>query len=761
MDKAVGCQSAAMIGEGGRLSVPEDEIAEHPALSLEIFQANIERHATMMKDMNATIAELGKRIEVLEQKLLDSAKSAHKHDIRVDAVRDVPNKDAESDGKQGESKTEEGTSTELSFLRNYVEFRKQAFSEGKVPLKWVPDIEMDIGEKPTTRRPFRYDSYEDGRLAFAVHRSAALYDTLVKLCQPTYSGQVTASDDYQEIANSAFPLLRCRDDLKKMENSASDERITMELKAMHHLYEREGHLRSAQRRYDDLLQNKKIDFASLKGLFPINQLVVFRELRDEWVIARVKTTTAGDELDTFRLHSLRSNLRLECEAIDFDGKSFRNHMYQKLIKQFSGTRNITELPVYPLSFHHDKESLVEESIRSGARWRDLHRKLATPEGRPVAQVMQYVGYCEVFRKHDDDDDDDDDGDTISGIGREIAGRVIVDPIRFPHRRLTFAEHNTDPFDSEPFGSKAEDNPLVLCPEKVLVHSLNDNEWYYVAMRKLYFPTWTPDAWSRLVKPDSSPVADSIERIRSLTKAHAASNRQRVGETTLDNFRGKGKGLTFLLHGPPGVGKTMLAECLSEEHKRPLYRVNLGMFVDNDNWEAKIEEIFRKAHFWDAILLIDEAEVVMSERTQERMHSLAWVAVFLRKIEYFEGVLFLTTNQVHMIDPAFISRVNLGMAFPELNSETRLHIWKKILEPLNGAHWLIDDTSTMAKWASKPLNGRQIRNVVYSAELLADPPLGGRITQEGIEECLQDVKKFIDMIKDEKKTVEMNYMSHWS
>jgi hypothetical protein len=98
----------------------------------------------------------------------------------------------------------------------------------------------------------------------------------------------------------------------------------------------------------------------------------------------------------------------------------------------------------------------------------------------------------------------------------------------------------------------------------------------------------------------------------------------------------------------------------------------------------------------------------------------------------------------MIDPAFISRVNLGIKFPELDSETRLQIWNKILGGLDGsnkADWLIGDVHTLKKWATQPLNGRQIRNVVYSARLLADPPIFGKLTREGIEECLQDVIKF--------------------
>lgn len=207
--------------------------------------------------------------------------------------------------------------------------------------------------------------------------------------------------------------------------------------------------------------------------------------------------------------------------------------------------------------------------------------------------------------------------------------MIVDPTRYPDRYLHFTEDNVDPFKTElaDVDDKlrgTQDDPLVLCPEKVLVHSLSDNEWYYVAMSKLKEPTWAPNAWSRLVKPGPvyGNVAVSIDRIQSLAEAHRHFSK---GDDGVDNFTGKGKGLTFLLHGPPGVGKTMLAECLSEQQKRPLYRINLGRLVADDRWESTIEEIFRQAHFWGAILLVDEAEVILAERTQENMHQSAWVA----------------------------------------------------------------------------------------------------------------------------------------
>ncbi len=88
---------------------------------------------------------------------------------------------------------------------------------------------------------FRYDSHYDGKLTFSVYRSAALYGTLLRLCPPAYDGQVRLVEDRLEISG-AYPLLHCRKELKKMNESNIDPNIKKELKVMHHLYERNGHL---------------------------------------------------------------------------------------------------------------------------------------------------------------------------------------------------------------------------------------------------------------------------------------------------------------------------------------------------------------------------------------------------------------------------------------------------------------------------------------------------------------------------------------
>jgi hypothetical protein len=372
-----------------------------------MLQMGVEEHAVLPSNVSDIIKALGSRIEELERKFRANATAGTETNAGADALEAKSTEDVEPDAKQDQPEPKTKEITEADLLRTYVEFRKEAYVEGK--MEWLEDQETEgVPSQKTT--PFRYDSHDNGRLTFSVYRSAALYDTLLEFCPPAHDSEVTVVDDRLEITG-AFPLLHCRDKLKKLEDSTPDDGIRKELKVMRQLYERKGHLLHAQRRYDELLVSKKIDCESLKGLFFKDQLVVFRELRDEWAVARVKMVTTNND-DDFSF-SLDRNvaLELECEAIDFDGKSFRNHLYRKQIDIFSGTRSITELSVYPLSYHHGKDELIRASIVSGQIWKDLHDKL-TKDGQVVSQVMQYSGYCETF--------DDDYPEDNTGIGSEVS-----------------------------------------------------------------------------------------------------------------------------------------------------------------------------------------------------------------------------------------------------------------------------------------------------------------------------------------------------
>lgn len=371
--------------------------------------------------ISSSIADLTKRIEAVEQALRENSLPIPPKSDEHEGGGDTPEEEKPAVRKEG-PQPEKSEAVETDLLRKHVEFRKEVWVNGNTKKEWVSDGEVDLetADLPSGKHSFRFDTPETGEFIFTVYKSAALYNDLYKLCPPAHEGQVKSFSDRLEITG-AYPLVHCRDELMAMEDTETDDKIKTELKIMRQLYERKPHLIRVQKHQDELLMKEKIDSDGLKGLFHTGQLVVFRELRDEWVVARVRTSTVfvkGDK-DSPRdipkgLRRTTANLQnialqLECEAIDFDGKKFRNHLYRKQILQFAGTKGITELEIYPISYHYDKDGIIRDSIRSGKRWHKLHRQLTTPGGQPVARVMQYVGYCETFS-----DDENKDG-----IGREV------------------------------------------------------------------------------------------------------------------------------------------------------------------------------------------------------------------------------------------------------------------------------------------------------------------------------------------------------
>lgn len=142
----------------------------------------------------------------------------------------------------------------------------------------------------------------------------------------------------------------------------------------------------------------------------------------------------------------------------------------------------------------------------------------------------------------------------------------------------------------------------------------------------------------------------------------------------DIVAGKSGGTTVLCAGPPGVGKTLTAEVYSEIIKRPLYRVHSGQLGLNvAAMETALKEVLTRAQRWGAVMLIDEADVYIKKR-DDNITMNAVVGVFLRVLEYFNGLLFLTTNRVDDIDEAIVSRCIALIRFHAPHREDRLKIW---------------------------------------------------------------------------------------
>lgn len=157
-------------------------------------------------------------------------------------------------------------------------------------------------------------------------------------------------------------------------------------------------------------------------------------------------------------------------------------------------------------------------------------------------------------------------------------------------------------------------------------------------------------------------------------------------------------------------------------EKPLYRVTCGdIGTDAEGVEKYLESVLYIGTIWSCVVLLDEADVFLEERTQTDLQRNALVSVFLRVLEYYEGILILTSNRVGTFDEAFKSRVQLAMHYPSLEKDGRLEIWNTFIKDLRkntdevNYDGLMDRIDILAR---HKLNGRQIRNTVKTARQLA-------------------------------------------
>lgn len=145
--------------------------------------------------------------------------------------------------------------------------------------------------------------------------------------------------------------------------------------------------------------------------------------------------------------------------------------------------------------------------------------------------------------------------------------------------------------------------------------------------------------------------------------------------TGDIIEGKSAGNVILARGRPGVGKTLTAEVYAEVIGKPLYSIHTGSLgITADLVRQNLEEIFARAKRWDAVLLLDEADVFVLERGFELAQN-AIVAEFLRTLEYYDGLLFLTTNRIHGVDEAILARCAAVIDYLPPTTDDARQIWQ--------------------------------------------------------------------------------------
>lgn len=468
---------------------------------------------------------------------------------------------------------------------------------------------------------------------------------------------------------------------------------------------------------------------------------------------------------------------IESRYLDYDGKDFGVATVHGEVPAFSGARKISSLSCYPIQYHKNPEKAKQELMDRGKKFLGLRGM----------NYKTYAGMTYVKKE-----------DKVLKV--DVNGRVMIDPAIFrrvnPNYPLAVVKpmdsdveeinpvHTFDEFGnlttvttssdsqgqptpaSEDFSKhkqfkvvKNDDGTFVIVElgtdeaEKVAIEegmkdifseeqlliasptvvgfSFSEKLWLEFAVSKIGEISWNTDAFDSLILPDNQ---------KGIVKAMVSSHAFHPSRSIDDIIAGKGKGLVAVLHGGPGLGKTLTVESIADLLKRPLYMVSAGdLGTNSSTLERELQNILDIAHAWGAVLLLDEADVFLEKRSTHDIHRNALVSIFLRLLEYFQGILFLTTNRVEVFDDAFVSRIHLSLRYGDLSTKAKKAVWKTFITKVRTAEGMqveeieekdLDDLSR------RPLNGRQIKNIVRAAQALAiheDVPLG-----------LQHIKTVLDV-----------------
>ncbi|KAL8786278.1 MAG: hypothetical protein Q9213_002873 [Squamulea squamosa] len=440
---------------------------------------------------------------------------------------------------------------------------------------------------------------------------------------------------------------------------------------------------------------------------------------------------------------------------DYDGQKFGPVERRMHLVSYEGEKNIVDLPLYPLRFHKDADQLRAMMLARGNKFRELSAANEYPHreynglsvGEPQEQIDSQViiDFALAYQKHpkhtpkfglrswiEDDARIVTEACGIPGCTDCFKDRIMFDDHRVDRQRtVEFIRANGSLLRTISSCEELTENMMLLLPNRVYGFVLRSRRWHFLNIDNVRPLERQNDGFESLILPTG--VARLVE---SLVKTHdpkkVPSSTSTEPEHHVDLVRGKGKGLIILLHGAPGVGKTSTAECVADYTHRPLFPITCGDIGETSKEvEHNLEQNFSLAHRWGCVLLLDEADVFLQARDRENMRRNSVVSVFLRVLEYYSGILFLTTNKVGHFDEAFKSRIHVKLYYPTLDKHSTRKVWKMNLERLAKNKKTLeveaDEIYEYAKEHYKQLrkkgrttwNGRQIKNAFQTAIALAE------------------------------------------
>jgi len=184
-------------------------------------------------------------------------------------------------------------------------------------------------------------------------------------------------------------------------------------------------------------------------------------------------------------------------------------------------------------------------------------------------------------------------------------------------------------------------------------------------------------WDDLVLPE-----ETHEALRELLDfaRHRAALLERWG---FDRKLPYGRGVSAVMAGPPGTGKTMVAQLLARELGYDLYLIELAQVVNKyiGETEKNLARVFDEAEASHAILFFDEADALFAKRTDVKSSNDRYanleVNYLLQRMESYNGITLLATNLEQGLDEAFKRRIRFSIRFEMPEAPVREQLWRSM------------------------------------------------------------------------------------
>ncbi|KAH0536897.1 hypothetical protein FGG08_006268 [Glutinoglossum americanum] len=500
-----------------------------------------------------------------------------------------------------------------------------------------------------------------------------------------------------------------------------------------------GHLND---RLDDKKEkNPKVQFQDLWHLFEPGTFVFSR--KGPQTLWRVRQATGGRHYLSGDTSSIRPNtakaseFTLDCYYIDFDGKEWGPCQHRFGIRPFEGWREVTSLDLYPVRYGETSPALLAKLNARGKNFveasgiRHMYCKgrtlIRSPAGRAMFKVSHpedvdspvMVDFDRTLQFNPEWRPELSWSDTCESDGRETREMTLHEFVEcgdYGNCSSVFCctnenivkDYTWDRQRSSDFHEEREKSNENNQTEKA---EILQEEWKLLPNRVFGF-ILRSRKWASLRMDDLSPVKEEKDGFKNL-KLPPGHDRVVLG-LVQTHFRRREN---MNLSEDEGLGFDLVKA-----------KGDLGMTPTQV--EQTLELNFQLAQSWGCVLLLDEADVFLAERAKADVKRNALVSVFLRALEYYTGILFLTTNRVGTIDEAFRSRIHVSLLYPPLDWGQTKAIWEHNLDTIIKHKDIAVDKQEVLVYAESLYksqvashkvgwNGRQIRNAFQTAVALAE------------------------------------------